>query len=408
MLAYFMANPEALGYEGDINDTSALRSWAENQVANAIERTGDVKDLIHEGNIISLDKDDAGEIIIDIEKGDGLEPGYLPVEEVESVDIKEDELIREKDIPEKLESLPGFVESERPSVSGLEGGEEDLPKEGTEPEPEPKPETEPESEKDLPEEESKPIEGSENEKVSDYNKMLDSLNNIGKEGGLKSDSESAYNKWAESIDVGESDLGTEEPSIEDDVESPDKPDDKIKDVQEELPSLKEQSIEDIVSKKEKQDVSIENVLNQISEKNEADLTTQDKLISEFVKQNNIAPDSDLRALLQENPFLAMHESPIAQELLNFHELRQATGEEKIDLLHKIIDKRLGNLSTEQLDILNSLKEKGAFDFVISDDSSDLKAFVFQLGEKKSEFDFSRKGLNQLSSLVKKLILEQSN
>jgi hypothetical protein len=80
----FTRNAQDLGYEGDMDDAGALRKWADNMTANAINRMDDVTDKVFEGNIISLDQNEAGEYVIEVEQGEGLKPGYLPEKDVDT------------------------------------------------------------------------------------------------------------------------------------------------------------------------------------------------------------------------------------------------------------------------------------------------------------------------------------
>ena len=83
----FLKNPEELGFEGDLDNAGELRSWADNQVGNAINRMDDVTDKVYEGNIVSLELNDSDEYVINIYNGD--KPGYLPNNpEINSESIK--------------------------------------------------------------------------------------------------------------------------------------------------------------------------------------------------------------------------------------------------------------------------------------------------------------------------------
>lgn len=93
----FKSNSQALGYQGDINDTDALNRWAENQTANAINNSGDVTDKVFEGNKVSLLQEN-GEFKVSIEAGDGLEPGYLDNEaEIDTNETASENVVEDLD-----------------------------------------------------------------------------------------------------------------------------------------------------------------------------------------------------------------------------------------------------------------------------------------------------------------------
>lgn len=73
----FMDNADKLGYKGDIDDSAALNKWAEIQANGAIHNSGEITDKVFEGNIVSLEKDEAGNFLVKVEAGEGGEPGML-------------------------------------------------------------------------------------------------------------------------------------------------------------------------------------------------------------------------------------------------------------------------------------------------------------------------------------------
>lgn len=77
----FEQNHEKLGYTGDPNDTRALDAWAERQTANAVndmrfEQGGNLADLVHEGDKVTIDLVD-GHAKLHFEASSGIEPGHL-------------------------------------------------------------------------------------------------------------------------------------------------------------------------------------------------------------------------------------------------------------------------------------------------------------------------------------------
>ncbi len=117
----FMENAKDLGYEDDINDDISLKNWAENQVANAINRTGDIKNLVHEGNIISLVENQDGKIIIEIEQGSGeFEASYMSKTEVDPITRASEEPVSKLEprkptsinLPDNLEEIAQNADQE--------------------------------------------------------------------------------------------------------------------------------------------------------------------------------------------------------------------------------------------------------------------------------------------------------
>jgi len=72
----FKNHAEELGYEGDIDDATALNKWAETQTANAIHNTGEFTDKVFEGNKVLLEKNASGDFIVKVEAGSGATPGF--------------------------------------------------------------------------------------------------------------------------------------------------------------------------------------------------------------------------------------------------------------------------------------------------------------------------------------------
>lgn len=73
----FKDNAEALGYEGDLDDTKALNSWVNTQTAEALNNSGDITDKVFEGNKVVLEQDGDGNYQVRVEQASGLKPSYL-------------------------------------------------------------------------------------------------------------------------------------------------------------------------------------------------------------------------------------------------------------------------------------------------------------------------------------------
>ncbi|MFA6194631.1 MAG: hypothetical protein WC719_02715 [Patescibacteria group bacterium] len=99
----FMDNAEKLGYQGDIHDSGALSKWAEIQTNGAIHNSGEITDKVFEGNVVSLEKDEAGNFFVKVEAGEGGEPGVLG--QMKAEEIKEPVLEKEA-IPQKISMRP--------------------------------------------------------------------------------------------------------------------------------------------------------------------------------------------------------------------------------------------------------------------------------------------------------------
>jgi hypothetical protein len=153
----FMNNAIDLGFEGDVNDPSALRAWAENMTRESVNRMDNVTDKVFEGNIISIDQNEAGEFIINVEQGDGLEPGNLSNQDTNFVERPEDidSTGGEEEIVGEGETSPEEMTESITKEEEIVGGEDSLPGEEIESGPEVEPDkelevkTEPKAEPEL-------------------------------------------------------------------------------------------------------------------------------------------------------------------------------------------------------------------------------------------------------------------
>ena len=77
--AIFIKNAEALGYKGD---PAGLDKWAETQTANAVaelneSQGGNLTDLVHDGDMVHMDKDPGGTWHLRLEESSGIEASHL-------------------------------------------------------------------------------------------------------------------------------------------------------------------------------------------------------------------------------------------------------------------------------------------------------------------------------------------
>ncbi len=365
----FTNNAEALGYEGDMSNAGELRGWADKMVAGAINRMDDVKDLVHEGNVIELNQNEAGEYIIELHQAEGLEPGYLPDEAELS------ERPRMEDIPEKI---PRKEINEIPHTYNLpnkEAPDADITLD------------------DLKNVAEEPV--VDGESSPDQQELSNIVDNIDEEGGERSGIEESLDRAREAIDQ---EGGDEVPAVEDVSEEGGE---QVSEDKTETGGLTIEDVNEAVESQEKiySQQTIDKVLDIIANKDNP--TSQDKILLEYIKQNNVSKTENLTNLLSKNVFLLETGNPISQELLSFSEIRNATGTEKIDLFYDLLRDKMGNGGSEQFEALEMLKEKGAIKIVEATDLSNDK-IAFTLGEKKFNYDFSRQGLQDLSSLLKKL------
>lgn len=77
--AMFLRNAEDLGYKGD---DAGLDKWAETQTANAVNELnkaqgGNLKDLVHDNDLVHLEKGDDGNWHLSVEEASGVESGHL-------------------------------------------------------------------------------------------------------------------------------------------------------------------------------------------------------------------------------------------------------------------------------------------------------------------------------------------
>lgn len=72
----FRGDPEGFGYKGDMNDSEAINHWSEVKTANVFHNSGEIKNLVYEGNTIKLIPD-GDNFKIEVEQGSGFEPKHL-------------------------------------------------------------------------------------------------------------------------------------------------------------------------------------------------------------------------------------------------------------------------------------------------------------------------------------------
>lgn len=102
----FKGNAKNFGYVGDLKDGEALNRWAETKTANAFHNSGEVKNLIYEGNKVTLIPD-GDNFKIEVEQGSGLEPKYVEIDD----DVAEVETVsRNVEVPKTEINAPAKVE----------------------------------------------------------------------------------------------------------------------------------------------------------------------------------------------------------------------------------------------------------------------------------------------------------
>jgi len=74
----FINNAEKLGYNGDLDNASALKQWAETQTNESLANSGDVVDKVFAGNKVILERS-GDSYLVSVEDGTGATPDYLPV-----------------------------------------------------------------------------------------------------------------------------------------------------------------------------------------------------------------------------------------------------------------------------------------------------------------------------------------
>ncbi len=72
----FKNNASKLGYQGNLNDQTAIDNWAEIQTAKTISSSNDISDRVFEGNKVVLTRDETG-FKVNVEQAGGFKPGQL-------------------------------------------------------------------------------------------------------------------------------------------------------------------------------------------------------------------------------------------------------------------------------------------------------------------------------------------
>jgi hypothetical protein len=197
-------NPERYGYGGDIDNADEVRKWSHKTIAEALQRAGyydndsikEFYDHVESGDMVNLSQDQNGNYWINIvDKVDAGAGEWSPSEEYIG-DQKRPEGNINKMKPRPFTGL----ETKEPLISDLNPVEDSpvkdspLSEEGVD-NSEGNVEEYDESSPEEPTEEIK----TENQEASDYDKMSNLVGSIGEEGGLKSDLEQTYDKWADNI-----------------------------------------------------------------------------------------------------------------------------------------------------------------------------------------------------------------
>jgi hypothetical protein len=149
--------------------------------------------------------------------------------------------------------------------------------------------------------------------------------------------------------------------------------------------------------------SKEKLLSILSEKiRDNTLLDQDKYILEMIEQKggqDVLDGSDMEKIIYGS---SLTDSPSFKQYVDFFDLRQVAGQEKIEILNRMISENLNLTDQEHLEKLAYLQEKGVFS-VVNDINDKPVSIKFDLGEASSSADFSVKGLKELSTLVANLI-----
>lgn len=145
------------------------------------------------------------------------------------------------------------------------------------------------------------------------------------------------------------------------------------------------------------------VLETLNKKLESNsLSNQDKYIFEMIEQAG-GQESISGSDLQEVVYLSSQEGrPDFQKFVDFFDLRNSSGEERINILNRMIAENLKLTDENHLNLLNTLQEREAFS-VLSDINGEAKGLNFSLGGQSFSADFSVKGLEELSTLVGRLV-----
>jgi len=109
----FKNNPENFGYKGDVDDYEAINHWSEVKTANVFHNSGEIKNLVYEGNKVTLIPD-GDNFKIEIEEGTGLAPQHLEVVETE---IPQAEIADEPIVNHSLEGRSEYIEPIKPNLA---------------------------------------------------------------------------------------------------------------------------------------------------------------------------------------------------------------------------------------------------------------------------------------------------
>ncbi len=120
----FKDHAAELGYKGDVNDAKALEAWSQIQTGKAINNSGELTDKVFEGNKIVLNQDAKGNYSIEIEKGDGFDPGHL--ERASQGGVKAEEVVAPKNSASELPNKGKDVNYEELKKQFIEKSKADI------------------------------------------------------------------------------------------------------------------------------------------------------------------------------------------------------------------------------------------------------------------------------------------
>lgn len=404
----FKNNAAQFGYDGDLQDTAALDRWSALQTNQALANSGEVADKVFSGNQVILEKVDDG-FVVRVEAGTGAEPGVLSadVRTAESIStLPAREAIRiDQNIVTRNEGWadsagarlglkpdevayggPGFITTEVGGTHICIDVDSD----------------------------TFSFIDNQGQDVSYLLPAADELeaNNFkdffAQEHGLFTFDEACEEEVAATAPSAAESVVNEAPAainpIVDQAVGGQGPAHVV-----DAPPDITSNFDNIIDSRDSSASSM-SVAEALSRINPANITTEDKVLSEYILQNKIPGNSSLNDLLKNDAgFLMAMNKPESSIFLQFYDLRHATADARPELIYKCLRGVMGEAlknNEASLNKFNQLYKLNAFNLG-SGNGGQINSWIFKIGEQTQRFDFSAKGTNDLVTFVKRLISPSS-
>ena len=409
----FKNHAEELGYRGNLNNRFELYQWASTQTNELLAANGDLPDLVHDGDFVTI-RESADGLIIELYASSGIEPDFLPsleqaasnVADVASPDSADANELWADQAGAKLGLKPGQTTFAEENVIRANIGGDDV-------------------------------------YVNTADNTYCFFNNQGDEvsGLLLDDSGHVINNLsdflseklkASSLDAGDLSPDSDDAAIGDTSPANDVAAEGANNINETVSSTPDaqpdsqvaesasssaagnsdaestglqDNFDNIIANKPAAKGTIANVLENI--KSQGAPSLRDKVLLEFISENNIKPEQNLTELLTDNvDLLKEMNNPEGSVLTYLYDLRQAPSvTEQALILNQYLSVMLKDLLVEgsvAKKIFEHASGRGAFS-IGTGIGGKAESLVFTAGDQVAKFNFSVAGMKELLNFTRSMI-----